>query len=590
MLTLSRSDAVKPWKDSVIRTARLASVAALATLALVAPAQAALAAPVSAAPAASVVTAPSALKVVGASRYENTSSAIALSGTWATAKHSSDSGGNSANAKVAGNSAALSFSSTGVKWVARTGPSLGIAKVYLDGSHVATVDQYSGSQKFQQTLYSNSALGKGTHTLEVVRTGTKNGSSRGNDISIDAIVVTDGNAPAAPKSVKTAVEREGVRITWAKSASGDVSGYRVYRASGDDDFEKISGSSLVTGLDYLDVGMQGGKKYRFAVVAVDTSGNVSAKSSPVTVTQPKPATVKTRIFDCPKDGKTVKNITELRKAVAAAKPGTVIRLKSGIYTGGISVTKSGTAEKPIWICGSSSAVLDHSNVRDDAGVKIGNASYVNIAGFTIQSFRKGVVLSGSSHISVADLVVRNIGEEAIKLRYGTTDSMVVKNTIQNTGRVVAQYGEGVYIGSSPKDWCAVYDCKTDKSDRNSVVANTISGTTADPIEAKPGTSGGVIRNNVIDGKSLVAVETLMAVKGNKYLITDNVGVNGRSTRGFFAGHTEVDGTGTGNVLARNRVSVPKGGTALYVSAGNIVACSNAATVAGSIRTNVTCQN
>jgi Right handed beta helix region len=590
MLTLSRSDSVKPWKDSVNRTTRLASVAALAALALVGTAQTASAAPVTAAPAASVVAAPTATKVVGSSRYENTSSAVALSGNWAQAKHSSDSGGSSANAKVAGNSAQLSFKATGVKWVARTGPSLGVAQVYLDGVRVATVDQYSSTQKFQQTLYSNTSLTKGEHTLKIVRTGTKSAASRGNDISVDALVVTDGAAPAAPKSVKSTVQREGVRITWAKSSSGDVKGYRVYRATGGGNFQKISGSSLVKGLNYLDIGLTGGKKYRFAVAAVDTSGNVSAKSKLVSVTQPKTAPVKSRVFNCPKGGKSVSNIAQLRKAVAAAKPGTVIRLKPGVYKGGIIVTKSGTAAKPIWICGSSRSVLDHSNIRDNSGVKIEKASHVNIAGFTIQSFRKGVVLSGASHISVSDLVIRNIGEEGVKLRYGTTDSMIVKNTIQNTGRVVAQYGEGIYIGSSPKDWCAVYNCKTDKSDRNSVVANSISGTTADPIEAKPGTSGGVIRNNTIDGKSLVAVDHLMAVKGKNYLVTDNVAVNGRSTRGITSTYTEVAGYGTGNVFARNRVSVPKGATAVYVGEGNIVDCSNSAPVAGSLRSNVPCQN
>jgi hypothetical protein len=571
------------------RTTRLASVAALATLALVAPAQAALAAPVSAAPAASVAAAPSAAKVVGSARYENTSPSLALSGSWKTAKHSSDSAGNSANAKVAGSSAQLTFNSTGVKWVGRTGPSLGIAEVYLDGARVATVDQYSATQKFTQTVYANTSLPKGTHTVKIVRTGTKSAASRGNDISVDAIVVSDGAAPAAPKSVKSAAEREGVRVAWAKSPSGDVAGYRVYRASGKESFTQISGDSLITGDSYLTVGLQADKKYRFAVAAVDTSGNVSAKSGIVTAKQAKQPKVKTRVFNCPKGGKTVKNIAQLRKAVAAAKPGTVIRLKAGTYKGGINITKSGTASKPIWICGSSSAVLDNRNVKDGAAVKVQKASYVNIAGFTIQSFRKGVVLSSASHVSVADLTVRNIGEEAIKLRYGTTDSMIVKNTVQNTGRAVAQYGEGIYVGTSPKQWCKVYNCKVDRSDRNSIVANTISGTTADPIEAKPGTSGGVIRNNSVDGKSLVSVQTLLAVKGNDYLITDNVGINGRSTRGFFAGFTEHAGTGTGNVLARNRVSVPKGGTAVFVGPGNTVDCNNTATVAGSILTNRGCQ-
>jgi hypothetical protein len=323
----------------------------------------------------------------------------------------------------------------------------------------------------------------------------------------------------------------------------------------------------------------------------DPSAAVSEAAPSGAAAAPKTfSPVKTRIFNCPKAGKKVKNIAQLRSAVASAKPGTVIRLASGIYKGGIKVTASGTAAKPIWICGPSSAVLDNSNVRSGVGVTIKGARHVNVSGFTIQSFRKGVVLDGASRSSASDLVVRNIGEEAIKLRYGTTDSMIVKNTVQNTGRVVAMYGEGIYIGTSPKKWCAVYGCKMDRSDRNSIVANRISGTTADPIETKPGTTGGVIRHNSVDGNSLVSVETLMSIKGNDYVVTDNVAVNGKSTVGVYAGFTETKGFGVGNVFARNRVSVPSGATALFVGPNNVVDCSNKAVVKGSHLTNRGCKN
>ena len=321
-----------------------------------------------------------------------------------------------------------------------------------------------------------------------------------------------------------------------------------------------------------------------------SSAAVTAPTLSGAAAKQKFAPVKTRIFNCPKSGKKVKNIAQLRSAVASAKPGTVIRLASGVYRGGFKITASGTAQKPIWICGPSSAVLDNANVRSGVGVTIKGARHVNVSGFTIQSFRKGVVLDGASRSSASDLVVRNIGEEAIKLRYGTTDSMIVKNTVQNTGRVVAMYGEGIYIGTSPKKWCAVYNCKMDRSDRNSIVANRISGTTADPIETKPGTSGGVIRNNHIDGNSLVAVDKLMSVKGNDFLITDNVAINGRSTVGMFAGFTETKGFGVGNVFARNSVSVPSGATAVFVGPGNVVDCSNKAVKKGSVLTNRGCQN
>jgi hypothetical protein len=259
----------------------------------------------------------------------------------------------------------------------------------------------------------------------------------------------------------------------------------------------------------------------------------------------------------------------------------VIRLAPGTYVGNITVTTSGTAAKPIWICGPRTAVLDYGNIAAKNGVHLSNVSYVNIAGFTIQNARKGVIMTGAHHVSVADLMVRNIGEEAIKLRYNTTDSVIYGNTIQNTGRVEPMYGEGVYVGTSPKDWCAVFSCKEDNSDRNSVIGNTITGTTAEPIEAKPGTNGGLIRNNTVDGTTLLSQTALISVKGNDFVVTDNVGTNARWW-GLWAGETEVKGYGRNNILARNAVGVPAGGTAIYVgpNAGNIVDDSNVLLTSG----------
>jgi Right handed beta helix region len=560
-------------EDIVRKSIRLASVAALVAGSLALPAQAALAT----------------TTTVGSGRYENTSASIAYAGSWQVNTHSSDSGGNSSNGKIAGDSAQLTFNSTGVQWLARTGPALGLGKVYLDGAHVATVDLYSAVQQFQRPVYSNKSLASGTHTIKVVRVGAKNALSRGNDIVVDAIVVSDTAAPAAPAGVTATEERKGIRISWSAGTAADLAGYRVYRATATGEFEPVSGNALLTGTSFLDVGLLPGKGYRFVVVAQDSSGNVSDRSAVRSVTPAVLAPVQRRYSDCPTTGTVVSNITQLRAAVSAAKPGSVIRLASGVYRGGVSVARSGTSTAPIWICGPRTAVLDNSNVASANGFFVNNVSNVVISGMTIQNFRKGVVLSTASRITVSDVLIRNIGEEAVKVRYGTTDSTIVKNTIQNTGRVNAQYGEGVYIGSSPKDWCAVYNCNTDRSDRNSVIANTISGTTADPIEAKPGTAGGVIRNNTVDGARVVAADTLIAVKGNDYLVLDNVGTSQLDTRGLYAMETEVPGYGYGNVFARNTVSVPVGATAVFVGPENLVDCNNAAPVVGSVLTNRDCQ-
>ena len=55
-------------------------------------------------------------------------------------------------------------------------------------------------------------------------------------------------------------------------------GYHVYRAEGDGEFQKIA--TLVEAPAYSDATAQKGKRYRYAVTAVDTSGNESARSNP----------------------------------------------------------------------------------------------------------------------------------------------------------------------------------------------------------------------------------------------------------------------------------------------------------------------
>ncbi len=523
--------------------------------------------------------------------YQEDDSVVELVGDWRTSIHSSDIDGASANAKITGDFAQLAFYGSGVRWIGRTGPSLGIARIYIDDLLVATKDLYSATQRFQVELFAINGLSEGPHKFRVVRTGTRSTQSSGNDIVLDAVRVVDSVPPAAPRDVSITESRGGALATWAMAATPDLAGFRVYRALGQGAFDAVSGGQLLTEGEFLDIGLETGQSYRFVVVAVDSSGNQSPRSKVSTFTQPAPATPRTRLADCPGGGTSVATIGELRDAVAQAVPGTVIRLQPGIYAGGITVGVSGTPGAPIWICGPPDAVLDNGNVESKNAIHFSSVSYVNVAGLTIRNFRKGIVVSASHDVSISDLRISEIGEEAIKVRYGSTGIAVLYNRIRNTGRAEAVYGEGIYIGTSPKDWCAVYSCQPDRSDGALVVGNDIADTTADPIEAKPGTTGGTIRENIIDGSGLVAVTTLMAIKGNGYIITANDARNGSGGVGIFVGETEIVGYGRDNLVSANRVSVPAGSTAVFVrdKMGNVVDCTNVAVIMDSLRSNVTCQ-
>ena len=123
---------------------------------------------------------------------------------------------------------------------------------------------------------------------------------------------------------------------------------------------------------------------------------------------------------------------------------------------------------------------------------------------TVRNAQKGISVNTSSFVTIADTRVENIGEEAIHLKNQTTDSTVVGNSIANTGLLTPKYGEGVYIGTSDSNWCAYTNCMPDASDRNSIIGNDITNTTAESIDAKNGTEDGTIAKNTLDGTGMVA--------------------------------------------------------------------------------------
>jgi hypothetical protein len=84
---------------------------------------------------------------------------------------------------AAGDSLSYRFTGTAINFQNARGPDQGIAAVAIDGKSRGTIDLYAPSLSFPYvTTYSG--LAKGTHTLTVKVTGTKNPSSSGTTITI----------------------------------------------------------------------------------------------------------------------------------------------------------------------------------------------------------------------------------------------------------------------------------------------------------------------------------------------------------------------------------------------------------------------
>jgi len=103
---------------------------------------------------------------------QETTSAVAYTGSWTALSTTYASGGTLKYATAAGASATFTFSGSSVVWVGYLGPSRGSANVYVDGVFKATINLYSLTYASKRIAYAYNWGSNGAHTLKVVVVGT----------------------------------------------------------------------------------------------------------------------------------------------------------------------------------------------------------------------------------------------------------------------------------------------------------------------------------------------------------------------------------------------------------------------------------
>jgi len=295
-------------------------------------------------------------------------------------------------------------------------------------------------------------------------------------------------------------------------------------------------------------------------------------------------------FTCPAATVRVSTAAELSSALGSARPGDVIGLAAGLYRGEFTAARSGTRKQPVYLCGPRTAVLDAGAVKGGYTLHLDGASYWRVSGFTVQDGQKGVMLDGVTGVALQGLLVRQIGDEAVHLRRGSSLNVVRGLTIQQTGLRRGKFGEGVYIGTAQRNWCSVNKCQPDHSDGNFVIGNVFSATTAEAVDVKEGTIEGVVADNTFDGSGTTAADSWVDVKGNGWLIIDNRGT--AAPLDGYQVHQILAGWGYRNLFAGNVSAVSGPGHAIKVTKthdGNVVRCDNTVTGAGQGLSNIACQ-
>lgn len=131
--------------------------------------------------------------------------------------------------------------------------------------------------------YEDASVARGT--MYLYRVQALEGDQHQSEVSAEAAVTPEDVFPPAVPAEFSAVQGVGaIELVWQRNTEEDFAGYNVFRATEGGDFEKIAGP--IDAPAYSDRAVEAGKTYRYAVSAVDRTGNESARTAPVEVVAP----------------------------------------------------------------------------------------------------------------------------------------------------------------------------------------------------------------------------------------------------------------------------------------------------------------
>lgn len=100
-----------------------------------------------------------------------------------------------------------------------------------------------------------------------------------------SVVFRDEFPPATPRGLTAIAGLNGVELAWERNVEEDLAGYQVYRALEDGPLEKLGAPVALPAAS--DAGAVAGRRYRYAVAAVDTAGNTSKLGEAVEIVAPE---------------------------------------------------------------------------------------------------------------------------------------------------------------------------------------------------------------------------------------------------------------------------------------------------------------
>ncbi len=279
----------------------------------------------------------------------------------------------------------------------------------------------------------------------------------------------------------------------------------------------------------------------------------------------------------------------LTAALSAALAGDCIVMAPGTYLlpspAITTITRGGSSAAPVVLSGAGSSTIIDVNQQQ---------FYLDASYFQIRSLRitnlgsVGFWLRGVTGVVFDRLEIDHSQQEAMAFKNGSHHNIIQNSLFHDTGIRVAQYGEGVYIGSSGDPGRPLDFAVTDNQVLNNHFGPNVR---AEAIDVKEGADRTIIRGNFFDGTGSVygpGTGSLVAIIANAVIVDSNFFQFGDIHAVSFI--RPVTRAMSGNIMTRNRIdlrdnwraqrgtSIPYGfqfqlGTDFPVR-GALIACSN----------------
>jgi hypothetical protein len=201
-------------------------------------------------------------------RYQQNAAQLTYSGTWTVGSATAASSGSYRYANTSGMAVTATFKGTSLAWIAKTGPTFGIANVSVDGGTPVSVDLYSSAVLYQQKVWATATLASGYHTVRIEWKGSKNAAATNTNIDVDAFDV-EGSLVGVTRWQQTD-HHLAWRGAWTKASGTSYSGGNAWYAN-------ATGSVATIEFDGASITLVGkkGPTYGIANVSVDGGAPVA---------------------------------------------------------------------------------------------------------------------------------------------------------------------------------------------------------------------------------------------------------------------------------------------------------------------------